>query len=155
LRDLERLQTKRRAAPQSTAKPVAEPPPEAKPKSAQPQSAQQTIGFVPSFSPATDSASPKPVQAAVPKTVTHPNTEVSQGVWPGMRNLSPGQSLPIKPVGVPPFPSTLRLGDFTHRTIRLPANLLITLAASFGIRGAHSNHSEAQTDVSIRSIDPP
>jgi hypothetical protein len=71
LRDLERLQTKRRAAPQPTGKPVADPPPEAKPNSAQPQSAQQTIGFVPSFSPAPDSGSPKPVQAAVPKTVTH------------------------------------------------------------------------------------
>src|ERR1039457_4123769 len=71
LRDLERLQTKRRAAPQSTARPVADPPPEAKPNSAQPQSAQQQIGFVPSFSPAPDSASPKPVQAAVPNTDTH------------------------------------------------------------------------------------
>jgi hypothetical protein len=72
LHDLERLQTKRRAAPQSTAKPVADPPPEAKPNSAQPQSAQQKIGFVSSFSPAPDSGSPEPVQAAVPRTVTHP-----------------------------------------------------------------------------------
>jgi hypothetical protein len=71
LHDLERLQTKRRAAPQSTAKPVADPPLEAKPNSAQPQSAQQNIGFVPSFSPAPTSASPKPVQAAVPKALAH------------------------------------------------------------------------------------
>jgi hypothetical protein len=63
LHDLERLQTKRRAAPQSTVKPVADPPPEAKPNSAQSQCAQQKIGFVPSFSPAPDSRSPKPVQA--------------------------------------------------------------------------------------------
>ncbi|HLK66666.1 MAG TPA: hypothetical protein VKU19_24695 [Bryobacteraceae bacterium] len=63
LRDLERLQSKRLASPQSAAKPVADPPPEAKPNSAQPQSAQPGIGFVPSFSPAADSGSPKPVQA--------------------------------------------------------------------------------------------
>jgi hypothetical protein len=67
LHSLERLQTKRRATPQSAPKPVADPPPEAKPNSAQPQSAQQKIGFVPSFSPAPDSPSPKPVQAALPK----------------------------------------------------------------------------------------
>jgi hypothetical protein len=67
LRDLERLQAKRLAAPQSTAKPVAEPPPEAKPNSAQPQSAQQKIGFVPSFSPAPDSGSPRPLQTALPE----------------------------------------------------------------------------------------
>jgi hypothetical protein len=79
LRDLERLQTKRRAAPESTAKPVADPPPEAKPNSAQPQSAQQKIGFVPSFSPAPNSASPRPVQAAVPKTVTHPRVAWKAG----------------------------------------------------------------------------
>jgi hypothetical protein len=47
LHDLERLQTKRRAASQSTAEPVADPPPEAKPNSAEPPSAQQKIGFVP------------------------------------------------------------------------------------------------------------
>jgi hypothetical protein len=88
LNSLERLQTKRRAASQSTAEPVADPPPEAKPNSAEPPSAQQTIGFVPSFSPAPDSASPKPVQPAVPNTVTHPATPnphtsmVSRG-WPG------------------------------------------------------------------------
>jgi hypothetical protein len=81
LHDLERLQTKRRAAPQST----ADPPPKAKSDSAQPQSAQQTIGFVPSFSPGgtrhvrsaddrfpSSVRCPEPVQAAVPKTVTHP-----------------------------------------------------------------------------------
>src|SRR5207302_10147886 len=72
LQSLDRLQTKRRATPQSTPTPVTDPPPEAKPNSAQPQSAQQKIGFVPSFSPAPDSASPKPVQAAVPEAVTHP-----------------------------------------------------------------------------------
>jgi hypothetical protein len=44
LHSLERLQKKRRA-PQSTPKPVADPPPEAKPNSAQPQSTQRTIGF--------------------------------------------------------------------------------------------------------------
>ncbi|HEV3199128.1 MAG TPA: hypothetical protein VGZ73_14545, partial [Bryobacteraceae bacterium] len=70
LHSLDRLQKKRRA-PQSTPKPVADPP-EAKPNSVQRQSAQQTIGFVPSFSPAPDSRSPEPSQAAVPKTVTHP-----------------------------------------------------------------------------------
>jgi hypothetical protein len=73
LHTLERLQTKRRAAPQPTPTPVADPPPEAKPNFEQPQSAQQRIGFVSSFSPAPDSASPKPVQAAVPTTVTHPS----------------------------------------------------------------------------------
>jgi hypothetical protein len=72
LHDLERLQKKRRAAPQSTPAPVADPPPEAKPNSVQPQSVQQKIGFVPSFSPAPESASPKPVQAAPPKTVAQP-----------------------------------------------------------------------------------
>ena len=81
LRDLERLQTKRRAAPQSTAKPVADPPPEAKPNSAQPQSTQQKIGFVPSFSPAPDSASPKPVQATIPKTVTHSAIDIGPRKW--------------------------------------------------------------------------
>jgi hypothetical protein len=70
LHSLERLRTKRRAAPQSTPAPVADRPPEAKPNFAQPQSAQQTIGFVPSFSPGgTDDrfpssvSSPKPPQA--------------------------------------------------------------------------------------------
>ncbi|HEV3197304.1 MAG TPA: hypothetical protein VGZ73_05340 [Bryobacteraceae bacterium] len=72
LHSLDRLQTKRRATPQSTADPVADPPPEAKANFAQPQSAQQKIGFVPSFSPAPESASPKPVQAAPPKTVAQP-----------------------------------------------------------------------------------
>jgi hypothetical protein len=75
LHDLERLQTKRRAAPQSTAEPVADPPPEAKPNSAQPQSTQQEIGFVPSFSLAPDSGSPDPVRAALPNTITHPAPE--------------------------------------------------------------------------------
>jgi hypothetical protein len=79
LHDLERHQTKRRAAPQSTAEPVADPPPEAKPNSAQPQSAHQNIGFVPSFSPAPDSGSPKPVPPAVPKTVTHPRVAWKAG----------------------------------------------------------------------------
>jgi len=78
----DKLQTKRRATPQSTADPVADPPPEAKPNSAEPQSAQQKIGFVPSFSPAPVSASPKPVQAAVPKTVTHPGTPARIGRQP-------------------------------------------------------------------------
>jgi hypothetical protein len=73
LHDLERLQKKRRATPPS----AADPPPEAKLNSAQPQSAQQTIGFVPSFSPSPDSTTPKPVQAAVPKTVTHPVADAS------------------------------------------------------------------------------
>src|ERR1022692_2935800 len=81
LRDLERLQTKRRATPQSTATPVADPPPEAKPNSAQPQSTQQKIGFVPSFSPAPDSASPKPVQATIPKTVTHSAIDIGPRKW--------------------------------------------------------------------------
>ncbi|HEV3196676.1 MAG TPA: hypothetical protein VGZ73_02185 [Bryobacteraceae bacterium] len=85
LRDLERLQTKRTAAPQSPAKPVADPPPEAKPNSAQPQSAQQNIGFVPPLCSGgtghvrsaddrfpSSVRCPEPVQAADPKTVTHP-----------------------------------------------------------------------------------
>jgi hypothetical protein len=52
LRELERLQAKRcAAAPQPTDKVDREPPPEAKANFAQPQSAQQKIGFVPSFCP--------------------------------------------------------------------------------------------------------
>jgi hypothetical protein len=61
LRDLERLQAKRRAtAPQSTRKTATEPPPEAKANFAQLQSIQQRIGFVPSFCPAPEPDSPEP-----------------------------------------------------------------------------------------------
>ena len=67
LRDLERLQSKRpAAAPQSTEKPAAEPPPEAKANFAQPQSAQPKIGFVPSFCPTPDAATHVPGPVPVP-----------------------------------------------------------------------------------------
>src|ERR1039457_5779711 len=61
LHDLELLQSKRPpdAAP-PTPKVVPNPPLEAKPNSAQRQSPQQKIGFVPSFSPASDSPTSEP-----------------------------------------------------------------------------------------------
>jgi hypothetical protein len=50
----------------------------------------------------------------------------------------------IPPIFLGPPASRLQLGDFTHLPDRLASNLLITLAASFGIRGAHLYHSEAK-----------
>jgi hypothetical protein len=78
LHDLERLQAKRRAAaPRSTDRAVGEPPPEAKANFAQPQSAQQTIGFVPSFCPIPDSHSPEPRAACA-----DPERPAPQGLEP-------------------------------------------------------------------------
>jgi hypothetical protein len=72
------------------------PPPEAKANFVQPQSAQQKIGFVPSFCPAPEATSPEPV----PPALEGPELQVPESIgelWqrnPGKPQIQPLASFP-------------------------------------------------------------
>src|ERR1022692_3786294 len=80
------------------------PPPEAKANFVQPQSAQQKIGFVPSFCPAPEAISPEPV----PPALGGPELQVLESIGgtvqrkPGKPQIQPLASFPQRPE----FPET-------------------------------------------------
>src|ERR1022692_3755826 len=80
-----------------------EPPPEAKANFVQPQSAQQKIGFVPSFCPAPDAISPEPV----PPALEGPELQVLESIEGCSSETSETSNPPPAPFPQrPEFPET-------------------------------------------------